>query len=301
MCANESEDRTPYVHRISKFQPLDNGMKKKIWFTILLLTVSVASLLSTPLVLGNIITTTSTLTLTSTITHTPDDTTWFNYTTRLVTSTLRLTSTSATSTVSTTTTRITTITSLMYKGQGIIGYIGCSNTQDSINGYQNVSTTPAKKLFWKPYNTIGGTMDKWADNATNNNTGITYWAEYRQQIAAYGQPKIVWIQICEDSLVKITPIMVGQVLGILRTLSPNAVFYISPLNTYSPVGLCPITGPNGVQDATRLADQAVSEGLALQGPILGPLTTQNTIIDHCHPNPTGQELLGSQLKTFFNK
>src|SRR5208282_1816814 len=174
-----------------------------------------------------------------------------------------------------------------------IGYVGCSNTQDAVIGYQATNVT--QKEFWNPYQTIRGTLDKW-DTASS-----VFWARYSQELVTYGQPSIVWIQICEDSLVKITPIMVGQVLGILRTLSPNAVFYISPLNTYSPVGLCPITGPNGVQDATRLADQAVSEGLALQGPILGPLTTQNTIIDHCHPNPTGQELLGSRLKTFFNK
>lgn len=187
-----------------------------------------------------------------------------------------------------------------FSGVRTIGYVGCSNTQDAMIGYQSVVTNVTQKKFWNPYPTVGGTLDRWADNSTNKNTAMTYWAEYSQQIVTYGQPSIVWIQICEDTKVQVTPTMVSQVLDILRTLSRNAIFYISPLNTYSPVGFCSITGPNGVQDATTLTNQAVSEVLALQGPILGPLDSQTTISDGCHANAAGRQLLGTQLQAFFN-
>jgi len=276
-----------------------NGLKKQIWFTYLLMAVSVASLLSAPFVSGSGITSTTTLTITSTFTHSSGTKTSFSYTTRTITSTFR-TSTSSLTSSTTSTIHITTITSLHYIGQGIIGYIGCSNTQFAVIGYHSVVTSPVKKLFWDPYDTIGGTLDKWANNETNRDTGLTYWAEYSQQIEIYGQPQKVWIQICEDASHPLTFNDVTTVIRILRQFSPHATFFISPLNTYSPVGLCSITGPNGVQDATKLANEAVSAGLAMQGPILGPLTAQNTYSDHCHPNPTGQTLLGSQLNAFFS-
>jgi len=151
-----------------------------------------------------------------------------------------------------------------------------------------------QKEFWNPYPTIGGTIDKWASSSSE------YWTEYSQQLQIYGQPQKVWIQICEDTQVQATPAMVNQVLETLRTLSPNVTVYISPLNTYDPVGFCNITGQNGVQDSSALANQAVSQGLALQGPILGPLNAQTTESDGCHPNAAGRQLLGTQLEEFFN-
>ena len=178
-----------------------------------------------------------------------------------------------------------------------IGYIGCSNTEDAVGGYYLVSTAD---LFWKVYDTAGGTLDRWAN--PNNGFVTNFWANFQQELQKYGQPLKVWIQICENPETAIlTFSMVQETITMLRQYVPSAQYYISPLNSFSPSNLCQITGPNGVQDATNLANEAVSSGLALQGPILGPLTSSQTLPpSNCHATTAGMMLLGSQLSGFFD-
>jgi len=284
-------------------------MNKRIYFAAMLVTVSLLSFSSSTVF--SLSAQTASLTLTSTKIYTFTSTSLSTNTQQKVyttgstatttittTSTALTTSTSATLRTLTGTKTITTVTTgsttIPYPTGRTIGYIGCSNTEDAVAGYQMV-TAPSNSHFWYAYNTGGGTLNKWANTPNNN----FYWTGYQQQVANYGQPKIVWIQICEETTVLLTPLMVNQTIANLRSFSPNAKIYISPLNTYDPVGSCKLTGPNGVQDATRLANQAVAEGLALAGPILGPLNSQNTV-DGCHPNQAGMILEGNQLNAFFN-
>jgi len=180
---------------------------------------------------------------------------------------------------------------LTYIGASLsVGYVGCSNTADAVAGYYMVQN---QGLFWRPYQTGGGSLDRWAS------VGSQYWSLFDQQVQRNGQPAKVWIEICELASHPLNYSVVQQVITILRSKTPTATFYISPLNSYSPSGICSLTGPNGVADAVRLADEAVTNGLALPGPILGPLTPQNTQSDMCHPSTTGEQLLGSQLVSFF--
>jgi len=172
-----------------------------------------------------------------------------------------------------------------------IAYIGCSNTADTVRGYYSV---PNKGLFWQPYNTGGGSLDQWA-NPTSG-----FWSLFDQQVQRYGQPSKVWIQICERAARPLSSSDVQEAISNLRQHAPSATFYISPLNSYSPPGICALTGPNGVADSTNLANQAVSSVLATQGPSLGPLTPESTQPDMCHPNVAGAELLGSQVGAFFD-
>jgi len=258
--------------------------EKSRGFSILLLAVAIAGLFYTPLVNGTLIATTtsyttSSSTRTTTITFTHSNTTTYR---------------------TSTTTRVTTLTTV--EVQRVIGYIGCSNTLRSVQGYQNV-TAPDQQLFWNAYqnseptghyNLFDGLIQKW-DNPTSE-----YWKNYTNEVALYGQPKIVWVELCEGVDDPASFANVTTMLSILRSYSPNVVIYISPLNTYDPVGYCPITGPNGVQDATALEQEAVSAGLALQGPIMGPLNNSTTLSDHCHPNAAGKQILGQQLYQFFN-
>src|SRR5712691_7426323 len=129
------------------------------------------------------------------------------------------------------------------------------------------------------------------------NTGRSSTSRYRSTVSR--QPSKVWIEICERAAAPLNLAMVHEMLVILRQRAPSATYYISPLNSYSPSNICAITGPNGVADATNLANEAVSKGLALAGPTIGPLTSQNTVTDLCHPNTGGESLLGSQLASFF--
>ena len=177
-------------------------------------------------------------------------------------------------------------------GPHSIGYVGCSNTADAVTGYYLV---PNRGLFWQPYPTGGGSLDLWTSGSSQ------YWSLFDQQVQKYGQPSKVWIEICERAAAPLDFAMVQEMFAILRQRAPSATYYISPLNSYSPSNICAITGPNGVADATNLASEAVSNGLALSGPTIGPLTSQNTVSDMCHPNTSGESLLGSQLASFFGR
>jgi len=177
-------------------------------------------------------------------------------------------------------------------GPHSIGYVGCSNTADAITGYYLV---PNGGLFWQPYPTGGGSLDLWTSGSSR------YWSLFDRQVQKYGQPSKVWIEICERAAAPLDFAMVQEMFAILRLRAPSATYYISPLNSYSPSNICTVTGPNGVADATNLANEAVSKGLALAGPTIGPLTSQNTVSDMCHPNTGGESLLGSQLASFFGR
>jgi hypothetical protein len=152
-----------------------------------------------------------------------------------------------------------------------------------------------KQRLWQPYSTGGGSLDKWTM------TGSNYWSLFDQQVQKYGQPSEIWIQICELATHPLTFADAQQTVAILKQHVSTTVFYISQLNAYAPSSICALTGPNGVADSARLVNQTVSSGLALRGPILGPLTAQNTVSDMCHPNVAGEQLLGSELVAFFDK
>ncbi len=172
-----------------------------------------------------------------------------------------------------------------------MGYLGCSNSANAVIGYY---MNPNMGLFWNPYATGGGSLDLWT-TATSQ-----YWAKFDQEVQTYGPPSAVWVNLCERASRPLTFNDVRQTINILRRHAPGAMYYISPLNSYSPPGICKLTGPKGVQDTTNLASQAVANGLALRGPILGPLTSQTLNPDLCHPNTEGEKLLGSQLSSFFD-
>ena len=189
--------------------------------------------------------------------------------------------------------------SVVQLSQNSIGYIGCSNTEDAVIGYYAVQN---RGLFWAPYDTYGGVVSEWAHLANQQ-----YWANFSKQISTYGQPQIVWVNLCEFAASPATFSDVQNMLSILRSYTPNANFYVSPLNSYVSGYVCPLTGANGVQDTTNLANEAVAAGLALQGPILGPLgpapvgnPAGGTLQNSCHPNTAGEILLGAQLASFFD-
>ena len=60
------------------------------------------------------------------------------------------------------------------------GYIGCSMTVNSINGYRTEGGT----RFWPTpgYRIGGGILGRWSDTAS------AWWTEYNQQVAGFGAP-----------------------------------------------------------------------------------------------------------------
>jgi hypothetical protein len=177
-----------------------------------------------------------------------------------------------------------------------IGYIGCSNSHASVEGYHHVSGN--KDLLWPAYASGAGRIDYWADNNSS------YWTNYDGMVVSYGQPKKVWVQLCEAwSNVRNNYAQVQQMLTNLRQHSPNADAVISAINVYNPFGgLCYLMGPQGQgeNDTDNWRDKAVADKLAWLGPSMGPLTESLVIGDGCHPNVSGKLLLGGQLHSFFD-
>lgn len=177
-----------------------------------------------------------------------------------------------------------------------IGYIGCSNTWMSVSGYQSVTGT--KHRFWKAYDTGGKTVGSWA------NASDPIWSSYDTQVATYGQPSKVWIQLCENVLnANNTYDQVKMMIANLKVHSPLATYYVSGINSYNPTTLCSYMGTDyhGYTDTITWRNQAVADGLSLMGPDMGPLTASLVQADGCHPNAAGRvNPLGQQLVNFFD-
>ncbi len=212
------------------------------------------------------------------------------------------------------------------------GFIGCSNTHDTVWGYHNAS---ASHLFWPAafgndgdssnpthfnYNIEGQTVYRWS------RASDAHWSLFDQMKQLYngGQsPALIWIQLCENlnksysNYHVTTEAELSSMLKILRQHAPSAAFYISPLQTYDKnqdgTWICPVMNgkapdpTDAIAHLTSLANKAVDKGLALAGPgtkgvtNLGPLTLANTDTDHCHPtgNPKHQPQSTNSGSTFL--
>ena len=208
-----------------------------------------------------------------------------------------------TTTSSGSTTTITTVGVVCstFTDQFTVGYVGCSDTWMTIQGYY---MQPNAGLFWDADSAYsGGGIDNsgWANASTH------YWTTYDQEVSVYGQPKAVWVEDCgsgvdgtaaDDATVWS---LIQQFFVILKEKSPSATVYMSSINDFLPNGTCPRTGLTDVPQTERMTRLAVADGLALAGPIMGPLVLNGTLdSSRCHPNTAGELLLGSQLVQFFD-
>jgi len=199
---------------------------------------------------------------------------------------------------------------------GTWGYVGCSNTHDTVWGYHHVATAD---LFWpfEGYPIEGQTVPEWVDPAS------APWDLFDQMVREHNggdDPPVIWIQMClnldpdEPNYGTATYDDVAQVIENVRARAPSSFLFVSPLQDYDPIDLCPKMGPGGMEIPQMIEwlDAAVAAGLAHAGPgvggnqNLGPLTEALTVEDHCHPTGGphgpggGADLLGGQLSGFFD-
>ncbi|MBA3552673.1 MAG: hypothetical protein H0W27_07355 [Actinobacteria bacterium] len=171
-----------------------------------------------------------------------------------------------------------------------LGYIGCSNTKLAVSGYHALS---ADDRLWPAYATTGMSIERWADPLN------PVWERYDAQVATHGQPAEVWVQVCINSD---RPAGIEEIRAAVTNLSshsPTATVHLSPINTFDPPDICPLTAD--VASVAALVDQAVAEGWGQRGPDLGPLGVDYLQDDHCHPNQSGRGFLGAQVKAAFDE
>jgi hypothetical protein len=199
------------------------------------------------------------------------------------------------------------------------GYVGCSNTHDTVYGYHATSGTANLFWPWADYKIEGQTVPLWADPNSAD------WGLFDQEKTRYNggaSPPVVWIQMCVDLAPRTGDYGVAtyddvvQVIKNAKAHAPGAFIFVSPLQSYDPPTLCYLMGPGApeIPQMQQWLAQAVGAGLAYPGPgvdgiaNLGPLTRANAFTDGCHPTGdpihgpgTGAEFLGGQLADFFDK
>lgn len=177
-----------------------------------------------------------------------------------------------------------------------IGYIGCSNTRETVEGYHY---TGGMKMWPYERRYGSGTVRDWANDVEE---GSVYWEVFDGLMEEYPKTKTIWWELCimdEDRATSYE--QANTVLKEIRERIPDAVIYVSPLPPYTE-GVCEITGTFGLEKAKELARELDDKNQdVFAGPILGPMTQADTANDGCHlSSPDGKRKLGNQMRLFFD-
>ncbi|MEK6844602.1 MAG: hypothetical protein AABX83_04225 [Nanoarchaeota archaeon] len=186
------------------------------------------------------------------------------------------------------------------KGEKIeasIGYIGCSNTRETVEGYHYLG---GEKMWSYDKRYDSGSVREWALNEKNGNK---YWKVFDDLLKENPKTKIIWFQLCipdseRDTSYENAEIIIDEI----RKRIQDVVIYVSPLADYTD-GICYITGTWGLEKAKELTQEldAKNEDIFL-GPVLGPMTSIDTAKDGCHlSSPDGKRKLGMQMTEFFDE
>jgi hypothetical protein len=176
-----------------------------------------------------------------------------------------------------------------------VGYIGCSLTWQTVNGYH----TDGGTRLWPPISGYGGgEIPKWSDDIASATP--KYWPIFQRMLTT-SPADTFWIEACFQTG-QIRPANLAQAEAVvrhIRELVPGATIYFSAMNGWDPPDSCGKASSAAVAKAHQVTDALVAEGLALRGPLMPVLATTITL-DGCHPDAAGETLLGQALKGFFD-
>jgi hypothetical protein len=172
------------------------------------------------------------------------------------------------------------------------GYIGCSMTANTIDGYRALGAT----RFWPTlgYRIGGGVLKRWSAGSS------TYWAEYDQQISTFGPAASLVFMVCAGKAgAGVSNPIMSSALAVAEAKAEGTAIVILGQPEYVDGHLCKILGNTLAEQETALAKvrSAVAHALSLGAqpgptmPELGPTTTR----DGCHANDAGKALLGQAL------
>lgn len=195
----------------------------------------------------------------------------------------------------------TTSTNTVVKPSGphSIGYVGCSITEQSVEGYPTVAGN--KNLFWPAYHTGGKTI---TEDWLNTDSGV--WKLFEDNVSKYGQPKVLWVQLCQPIRQAITYGDVQKLFDIIKTKTTARTFYINTIYTFNPENLCDTVTNAFVGTLSSYADRAANEGLGIRianPPTMIPANSEQPSGNGngCHPNDAAQtDPYGKQLVSIFD-
>lgn len=185
-------------------------------------------------------------------------------------------------------------------GTGPVGVVGCSNTDLSVAGYTDLSGLDRLSTG----DLGGGAPPLWGDPTEDRYA--EYWATYDSRRPATGYVE-TWVQLClrvsdhNGSFDADEQGWISHIVEQIHLRDPGIPVWISPINTYEGI-VCDSIGADGPAIAAEASDWAAAALTdVFRGPDLGPLTEAEIgQRDDCHPNQSGQRLLGEQLVDFFD-
>lgn len=177
-----------------------------------------------------------------------------------------------------------------------VGYIGCSNTRETVEGYHHVG---GKKMWDYERRYGSGTILDWSRNLDQVNK---YWNVFDDNLKRYPKTNTIWWQLCIMNKDRTTSYENASViLNKIRERIPDAIIYVSALADYTD-GVCEITGTWGLEKGKELVQELDTKNEdVFSGPVLGPMSLKETAKDGCHlSSPDGKRKLGMQMKEFFD-
>jgi hypothetical protein len=174
--------------------------------------------------------------------------------------------------------------------QGTVGYLGCSLTWQTVDGYHLLGG----QRMWPPLEGMGeGDIPILAMELSA--PPAAHWDLFGQALARYPATAF-WVEACFLTS-QIGPQNVAQaelVIAHIRELVPGAKIYLSPMNGWDPADGCGKASSAAVATARRVTDAVVADGVALRGPTL-PILPEAEALDSCHPDKNGRTLLAGAL------
>ena len=183
-----------------------------------------------------------------------------------------------------------------------IGFIGCSNTRQTVQGYNFAG---GKKLWPVDENKIheydGGAVLDWVRDIEKEDR---FWRIFDEYLEENPNTKAVWWQLCiRKEEADMTYNQAFSVVQAIRERIQEVRIYVSALPEF-PEHECQITGKEGIERANSLVKELDENNEDIvAGPVIGPLFLED--IDEgdeskCHPHVEGATKTGEQLKEFFD-
>ncbi len=173
-----------------------------------------------------------------------------------------------------------------------VGVVGCSNTQNALTGYEQVST---KRLLWAKDDTIGnGSTYSGKSISEWSAPGSVAWDIFDAALAAHPETSAIWWELCVRAGSGDTNATVDAIVSLIRQRLPNVPIYASALDA---------TPGCGVGDPARsqqFVDYLVAKGSVERGPVMTALTSSQTDAGGCHANDVGKPIWGQDLVDFFD-
>ena len=183
-----------------------------------------------------------------------------------------------------------------------IGFIGCSNTRQTLQGYQFVDGQQLWEVKERNIHEYdGGAVVNWAKTSEKKYEEL--WKVFDNYLQQNPNTKSIWWQLCiRKEEAGMTYDDASYVLAALRQRIPGVTIYVSALPDF-PEHICEITGTEGIQQAKELVEELDNKNEdVITGPIIGPLFPSDIDKEdesRCHPHVESAMKTGRQLKEFF--